>query len=109
MITHGQASTDKLLKNHGLNGSRHNGGHTPPSPLILLMFFNQVIPRAMVLQLMARSPRRSGFLVTVIGGSNPANLIPASRNQDHAISPSAGSAARLAVLHASIASRAPRS
>jgi hypothetical protein len=39
LITRGRASTDKLLKNHDCRGSRHNGGHKPLSPLILLMFF----------------------------------------------------------------------
>jgi hypothetical protein len=37
----------------------------------------------------ARSPWRSGFLVTIAGGANPTNLTPASRRQDHTSSPSA--------------------
>src|ERR1700732_3581193 len=37
----------------------------------------------------SRSPRRSGFLVTVAGGVLTANLTPASRRQDHTTSPSA--------------------
>jgi hypothetical protein len=41
------------------------------------------------LRLMARSPRRSGFLVTVAGEMSFANLTPASRRQDHTSSPSA--------------------
>src|SRR3981081_348943 len=40
------------------------------------------IPCAMVLRLISRSPRRSGFLVTVAGGVLTANLTPASRRQD---------------------------
>jgi hypothetical protein len=47
------------------------------------------IPRAMVLTVPSCSPRRSGFLVTVIGGIDPADLTPASRRQDHTTSPSA--------------------
>jgi hypothetical protein len=47
------------------------------------------IPCAMVLRLISCSPRRSGFLVTVIGGVLTANLTPASRRQDHTILPSA--------------------
>jgi hypothetical protein len=41
------------------------------------------------LQLIPRSPRRSGFLVTVISGATSTNLTPASRRQDHTASPSA--------------------
>src|SRR6202022_301840 len=41
------------------------------------------------LRLISRSPRRSGFLVTVAGGVLTANLTPASRRQDHTTSPSA--------------------
>jgi hypothetical protein len=41
------------------------------------------------LRLMPRSPRRSGFLVTVAGENDSANLTPASRRQDHTSSPSA--------------------
>jgi hypothetical protein len=52
-IAHGRASTDKLLKNHGCRGSRHNGGYNRISPLILLMFFDQNIPCAMVLRLIS--------------------------------------------------------
>jgi hypothetical protein len=47
------------------------------------------IPCAMVLRLISRSPRRSGFLVTVIGGAASADLTPASRRQDHTTLPSA--------------------
>src|SRR6202790_2921628 len=47
------------------------------------------IPCAMVLRLISCSPRRSGFLVTVIGGVTTADLTPASRRQDHTILPSA--------------------
>src|ERR1700736_1291352 len=47
------------------------------------------IPCAMVLRLISRSPRRSGFLVTVAGGVLTANLTPASRRQDHTTLPSA--------------------
>jgi hypothetical protein len=50
------------------------------------------IPCAMVLRLISRSPRRSGFLVTVAGGVLTANLTPASRRQDHTTLPSASSA-----------------
>src|SRR6202040_3180658 len=49
------------------------------------------IPCAMVLRLISRSPRRSGFLVTVAGGVLTANLTPASRRQDHTTLPSASS------------------
>src|ERR1700681_3987199 len=41
------------------------------------------------LRLISRSPRRSGFLVTVAGGVLTANLTPASRRQDHTTLPSA--------------------
>jgi len=54
------------------------------------------IPRAMVLRLIPRSPRWSGFVVTVAGGIRPANLTPASRRQDHTTSPSAKSPHRQA-------------
>src|SRR6202048_1126154 len=47
------------------------------------------IPCAMVLRLISRSPRRSGFLLTVIGGAASADLTPASRRQDHTTLPSA--------------------
>ena len=42
------------------------------------------------------SPRRPGFLATVACRRMPANLTPASGRQDHTISQSASSAARLA-------------
>jgi hypothetical protein len=45
---HGWASTAKLLKNIGLRGSRHNGGHTSHLPLILLTILpkksEQIVP-----------------------------------------------------------------
>ena len=41
------------------------------------------------LRLIACSPWRSGFLVTIAGGANPTNLTPASRRQDHTSLPSA--------------------
>ena len=41
------------------------------------------------LQLIPRSPRRSGFLVTVTCGVFSTSLTPASRRQDHTTSPSA--------------------
>ena len=41
------------------------------------------IPCAMVLTAASCSPRRSGFLVTVISSSLTADLTPASRRQDH--------------------------
>jgi hypothetical protein len=51
------------------------------------------IPCAMVLTAASYSPRRSGFLVTVIHGSClPQNLTPASRRQDHTTWPSASQA-----------------
>src|SRR6202040_579092 len=53
------------------------------------------IPCAMVLRLISCSPRRPGFLATVIGGILPANLTPASGRQDHTSSPSASHAVRL--------------
>jgi hypothetical protein len=59
--THGQASTDKLLKNHDCRGSRHNGGHKPLSPLILLMFLHQGIPCAMVYDLFRAHPGETGL------------------------------------------------
>jgi hypothetical protein len=59
------------------------------------------LPCAMALRLIPRSPRRSGFLVTVACGSMrvrarsgrhaTADLTPASRRQDHTTSPSAAS------------------
>jgi hypothetical protein len=54
------------------------------------------LPCAVVLRLTSRSPRRPGFLATVISGSLPANLTPASGCQGHTTSPSAVSAVRLA-------------
>jgi hypothetical protein len=45
---HGRASMDKLLKNQGCRVSRHNGGHKPILPLILLMFFYYRSPCAVV-------------------------------------------------------------
>jgi hypothetical protein len=63
------------------------------------------IPCAMVLRLIARSPRRSGFFVTVAGGVLTADLTPASRRQDHTTLPSA-----LATpVKRAVASTAPRS
>jgi hypothetical protein len=53
---------DKLLKNHDCRGSRHNGGHKPLPPLILLMFLRHNIPCAMVLRFPPRSSRRPGFV-----------------------------------------------
>ena len=50
------------------------------------------IPCAMVLTAASCSPRRSGFLVTVIGEISFTNLTPASRRQDHTTSPSASQA-----------------
>ena len=49
-------------------------------------------PHAMVLTAASYSPRRSGFLVTVIGEISFTNLTPASRRQDHTTSPSASQA-----------------
>jgi hypothetical protein len=45
-----------LLKKYGRSGSRHNGGHTPVLPLILLILFRQNIPCAMALRLISCSP-----------------------------------------------------
>jgi len=45
------------------------------------------IPCAMALRLTSCSPRWSGLVVTVAGGTLPANLAPASRRQDHTTSP----------------------
>src|SRR5437879_1178020 len=45
------------------------------------------IPCAMALRLTSCSPRWSGLVVTVTGGTLPANLAPASRRQDHTTSP----------------------
>src|SRR5215475_8727766 len=91
-MAHGRASTDELLKNLGRSGSRHNGGHKLLLLLILLMFFRHVIPCAMVLRPMARSPRCTGLL------SHPspcaachrqlAGLDPSVGDQDHTLSPS---------------------
>ena len=49
------------------------------------------IPRAMVLRLASRSPRRPGFFASVVGAmqSIVANLTPALACQDHTTSPSA--------------------
>jgi hypothetical protein len=47
------------------------------------------LPCAMVLRLITRSPRRSGFLVTVTSRILPRGLTPASGRQDHTTSPSA--------------------
>ena len=41
-------STEKLLKNHGRSGSRHNGEHKPLLTLILLMFIRYDSPCAVV-------------------------------------------------------------
>src|SRR5438477_13214180 len=45
------------------------------------------IPCATALRLTSCSPRWSGLVVTVAGGTLPANLAPASRRQDHTTSP----------------------
>src|SRR5256885_2728396 len=70
------------------------------------------IPCAMALRLTSCSPRWSGLVVTVAGGTLPANLAPASRRQDHTTSPYALAfrpAQSLAPdAKASITSRAPR-
>src|SRR3981189_210730 len=50
------------------------------------------IPRAMVLRLISRSPRRSGLFVTVVSRVFSQDLTPASRRQNHTTSPSASSA-----------------
>src|SRR3981189_3728291 len=47
------------------------------------------IPRAMVLRLTSRSPRRSGLFVTVVSRVFSQDLTPASRRQNHTTSPSA--------------------
>src|SRR5438034_10462364 len=66
----------------------------------------------MALRLISRSPRWSGLVVTVAGGTLPADLAPASRRQDHPTSPYAWRfrpARSLAPdAKASITSRAPR-
>jgi hypothetical protein len=55
------------------------------------------IPRAMVLRLISRSPRRPAFLPpSSLRSLLLKNLTPASGRQDHTTSPSASSAARLA-------------
>jgi hypothetical protein len=68
------------------------------------------IPCTMELTAYTRSPRCPGLLATVVGvmRSIVANVIPASGDQDHAISPHASGLARLALPKASIASRAQR-
>src|SRR5215475_6245774 len=67
---HGRASTDKLLKNHGCCGSRHNGGHKPLSPLILLTFFDQNIHlRDGLAAYSVILPVRPYFVVTVARGN----------------------------------------
>ena len=55
------------------------------------------LPRAMVLRLIACSPRRPGFLATVIREKRLllTNLTPASGCRDHTISPSATACVRL--------------
>jgi hypothetical protein len=66
-------------------------------------------PHAMVLRLMARSPRRPGFLASVAPEKRLllTNLMPASGHQDHTSSPSA-SAPFVIGASASTASRRPR-
>jgi hypothetical protein len=59
------------------------------------------------LRLIARSPRRSGFLASVVREVAFANLTPASRRQDHTALPSASSAF-VKAPSASTASRALR-
>src|SRR5439155_8053955 len=69
------------------------------------------IPCAMALRLTSCSPRWSGLVVTVAGGTLPANLAPASRRQDHTTSPYAWRfrpALKTPDAKASITSRAPR-
>src|SRR5438105_7788585 len=70
------------------------------------------IPCAMALRLISRSPRWSGLVVTVTGGTLPANLAPASRRQDHTTSPYAlafsSGAKKAPDAKASTASRDPR-
>ena len=56
------------------------------------------LPCAMVLRLIARSPWRSGFLVTIAREACSADLTPASRRQDHTTSPSASGAPVLRTL-----------
>src|SRR5215207_7394563 len=58
------------------------------------------IPCATALRLISCSPRWSGLVVNVIGGTLPANLAPASRRQDHTTSP-------YALVHSSIEQRRP--
>src|SRR5437764_11341159 len=66
----------------------------------------------MALRLISRSPRWSGLVVTVAGGTLPADLAPASRRQDHTTSPYAlafsSGAKNTPDAKASITSRAPR-
>jgi hypothetical protein len=62
------------------------------------------IPRAMVLRLIACSPRRPGSFATVAGGIGSADLTPASGRQDHTFLPSA-SAHFVKCAFASTASR----
>ena len=63
------------------------------------------LPCAMVLRLIARSPRCPGLIATVACRVSSANLIPASGNRDHTPLPSAGRIPRQMMQPASIASR----
>jgi hypothetical protein len=63
------------------------------------------LPCAVVLTVTSCSPWRPGFLATIINGSLPADLTPASGCQDHTTSPSATCAVRLTHAVASTASR----
>jgi len=62
------------------------------------------IPRAMVLRLIPRSPRRPAFLPPSLADVS-ANLMPASGHQDHTTSPSAKPAPSSSAPLASTASR----
>jgi hypothetical protein len=53
------------------------------------------------LRLIRALPGVPGFLATIAGGSSSASLIPASGNQDHAISPSAWAASSTAPIRPS--------
>jgi len=105
---HGPASTDNLLKNQGHRGSRHNGGHTPLSPLISLLFFGQNIPCAMVLQLIAASPRRPRFDCLRPPGLDPEVDPSIGRSGPHAFAVRKESLRPRVTALSTLASTAPR-
>jgi len=78
---------------HNANsGSGHNGGHKTISLLILLRFLSPNIPCAMVLRLIARSPRGPGLIAPVASRSFCSLSLSVGRPGPHAFAVRNGSA-----------------